>query len=372
MDLFVVVRATPLATAGLWLGLAGYLVARDRYRNWTEVLFLVTCVCVAAYALADVAYFNAATASDAEAALFVSLSVRTILVCVFLLLAAVLHSRLQWELSVIAVPGVVSFVLLGSGFVAKVAPASGMGVAFVATYDPVLYAAWLGLTLGTAVIGLALLARMVVQIRRFTGAYGRRMLLVLGAVVTALAVGEAVDLAGPAVGVFPPPILSSLLALPGAAAIVALSPSRETPFLEAARTWKAKDYRARAAFLMYGDELLLGSAVPPGDSTVDGDFFSSTLEVVQDFMRTSFPMLKGRWLRSIQQGEYTFVLERATFTCLILLIQGQENDQLRRLMREALRRLEEENREAFGHWRGNPEDVHGVETALAAFVTRRT
>ncbi len=39
-------------TAATWLGLAAYAVARDRYRTRTEVLFLVTCVCVAGYALA--------------------------------------------------------------------------------------------------------------------------------------------------------------------------------------------------------------------------------------------------------------------------------------------------------------------------------
>jgi hypothetical protein len=370
VDPFAVVRVTPLVTAVLWSGLAIYLIARDRYRTWTEVLFLVTAGCVAGYALADAAFFNAATPSDATAALLASLAFRTLLSPVFLLLAAVLHSRLQWRLAVLAIPAGIAFAILGSGLVANVAPAPGTGVAFTATYAPVLYAAWLALTLGMAVVGLALLALLFVQIRRFTTAYGRRMLIVLGAVTLALAAGEAVALSAPAFGVFPPPLLSSLFAIPGAGAIVALSPERETPFLEAARKWKAKDYRPRAAFLTYGDEVLLGSAVPSGDAAVDGDLYSSTLEVVQDFMRTSFPMLKGRWLRSIEQGEYAFVLERGAHTCLILLIQGQENDQLRRLMREALRMIEAENREAFEHWRSEPGDVHGVEAALAAFLAK--
>ncbi len=369
MELFAVVRVTPLVTAAIWLGLAAYGVARDRYRTWTEVLFLVTCVCVAGYALADVAFFNAAGPSDAEAALLVSLIFRTLLASIFLLLAAVLHSRLEWRLAVIAVPAAAALAVLALGPVASVTPATGMGVGFTATYVPALLGAWLTLILGMALVGLALFAVLFVQIRRFTAEYGRRMLLVLGAVACALALGEAVDLSAPAFGVFPPPVLSSLLAIPGAAAVFALSPERETPFLEAARKWKAKDYRARTAFLTYGDEVLLGSAVPTGDPAVNGDFFSSTLEVVQDFMRTSFPMLKGRWLRSIEQGEFTFVLERGAYTCLTLLIQGQENDQLRRLMREAVRTIEAENRDALEHWRSNPEDVHGVEAALAALVT---
>ncbi len=369
MDLFAIVRATPLVTGGIWLALAGYAVARERYRTWTEILFMVTAACVAGYALADVAFYNAATSSDATVALLVSLSFRTLLASVFVLLAAVLHSRLQWRLAVIAVPAAAAFAILALGPVQGVVPATGTGVAFAATYVPALWDAWLALLLGMAVIGLALFALLFVRIRRFTAAYGRRMLIVLGAVTAALVVGEAVDIYAPAFGVFPPPLLSSLLAIPGAAAFVALSPDRETPFLEAARKWKAKDYRARAALLTYGDEVLLGSAVPPGESAVDGNFFSSTLEVVQDFMRTSFPMLKGRWLRSIEQGEYTFVFERGTYTCLILLIQGKENDQLRRLMREALRAIEADNLEPLEHWRNNPEDVHGVDAALAALVT---
>lgn len=190
----------------------------------------------------------------------------------------------------------------------------------------------------------------------------------LAAVLAALALGVGSNLL---VSLFrwpPPPLLSTVLVLPGIAAFVALSPRSETPFMEAAHRWKSRGYQVKAAFVTFEDGTLLGSRAAPGELAVDSGLFGSTLNAIQDFMRTSFPTQHGGWLRSITHGNYTLVLERGRSTCLTLVLHGKEDDQLRRLMRDALRTYERDNAAVLAHWRGVAAEATGTAAMLASLL----
>jgi len=194
------------------------------------------------------------------------------------------------------------------------------------------------------------------------------MRLELAAVVLALALGAGSNLLISGFGFHLPPLLSTLLAIPGIAALALLSPRSETPFMEAAHRWKSRGYAIKAAFLTYEDGTLLGSQAALGELAVDSDLFGSTLDMIQNFMRTSFPTQHGAWLRSITHGDYTLVLERGRATCLTLVLEGKENDQLRRLMRDALRAYERDNAEVLAHWRGVADEAAGTAAMLASLL----
>lgn len=121
----------------------------------------------------------------------------------------------------------------------------------------------------------------------------------------------------------------------------------------------------RAAFLTNRGGLLLASRVVPGERMVDRDLFGATLDVIQNFMRVSFPSLRGGSLRSIRQGNRTLLLEPGEESLLTILVRGEETDDLRRAMRSALRDFEAQNRGRFDSGVVNAEDFLGTEDLLS-------
>src|SRR3979409_329187 len=97
----------------------------------------------------------------------------------------------------------------------------------------------------------------------------------------------------------------------------------------------------KAAFLHSKQGLLLASKVRAGQKTGDEDLLVATLNVIQNFMRISFPMLKGKRLRSISQGDLTLVTETGRHLFLTVVIQGDDSQILRTEMQEALKTFEE-------------------------------
>src|SRR5512137_2078110 len=85
----------PLATVGVWWGLAFYQVYRDRYRTWTEVFFLAGCFFVGSYALADMFFFTASTQQQAATAALLSFTVLTLGAYFFFLFALVFYTRMR-------------------------------------------------------------------------------------------------------------------------------------------------------------------------------------------------------------------------------------------------------------------------------------
>jgi len=164
----------------------------------------------------------------------------------------------------------------------------------------------------------------------------------------------------------PPPFSTLLVFLAGATYYVLYPIGRER-ISEAIRRFQARRYTIKAVFLTYEDGTLIGAQTRPGETSIDQDLFGATLDVIQNFMRTSFPMLRGKWLSSISQGPYILVMERARHTYVTVVLEGQESDQLRRQMRDLLLSFEDRNREILSRWQGIPTQAQGTEEMLSQF-----
>ncbi|MEK6988552.1 MAG: hypothetical protein AABX97_10795, partial [Candidatus Thermoplasmatota archaeon] len=165
-----------------------------------------------------------------------------------------------------------------------------------------------------------------------------------------------------------PPPFSSLLLVVAAATFFTLYPGSTQRVSEVMRRFQARNYSVMATFLIYKDGTLIGAEGASGENMVDKDLFSATLDVIQNFMRTSFPTLRGQWLRTITHGDYTLVIERGRSTYLVLVIQGEESDQLRRQMRDAVLKFEADNRSILLNWRGVPSEAEGVSAMLLSLL----
>src|ERR1700704_2973363 len=124
----------------------------------------------------------------------------------------------------------------------------------------------------------------------------------------------------------------------------------------------------KAAFLHSKQGLLVASKVRAGQNTGHEDLLVATLNVIQNFMRISFPMLKDKGLRSISQGDLTLVTEAGRDLLLTVVIQGEDSEGLRAEMREALKNFEESNRTLFRHWDGRVETPRGAEETLTGLL----
>ena len=120
----------------------------------------------------------------------------------------------------------------------------------------------------------------------------------------------------------------------------------------------------KAALLVYANGMLIGAKLRPGEELIDEDVLAATIDVIQNFMQTSFSLLRGKRLTSIVQGDFALVLERGEFTYLTALIQGPDNERLREGMRSRLRDYEARNRSVLRDWSGAPEDTRGTEELL--------
>ena len=97
---------------------------------------------------------------------------------------------------------------------------------------------------------------------------------------------------------------------------------------------------------------------------MDRHIFSPTLDVIQNFMRTSFPILRGTSLRTIEHGDHRIIIERGHLCYLTLVIVGEENDLLRRQMRDELLAFEAVNEKVLQQWQGVPSDAIGADALL--------
>lgn len=126
----------------------------------------------------------------------------------------------------------------------------------------------------------------------------------------------------------------------------------------------------KAAFLHTKTGLLVASKVRAGEKTGDEDLLVATLNVIQNFMRISFPMLKGKRLRSISQGDLTLVTETGKHLFLTVVIHGDETRSLRTQMRSALADFEERNQDRVADWGGVVEPPRGADETLSRLLSQ--
>lgn len=360
----------PLGTALVWFGIAVYQVFRDRYRTWTEVFFLAFCVFVGGYAFSDFLFFTAQTQDQARTAALASFTSLTLAMMFLMLFGVVFYTRMRNPLFLAIIPLFVFLPFLWTGLIEELKPldpVTGPPPWIVGRYDRLLFPMWAAFILAYAVIGSWAFYRTYKVVARQTKKLTRRMRGLLVSFILAMILGASTNLIRPVLNIQILPLFSTALVIPGIVAFIALSPLSKERLSIAVRRWKARHYDIKMAFLTFLDGTLIASKISPEEQVIDQDLFSGTLDVIQNFMRTSFPTQRGKWLKAITHGDFTLVMERAKYAQITLVLQGEETDQLRRQMRDELLKFEGGNREILAVWKGVPTDATGTDAMLSTF-----
>jgi hypothetical protein len=358
---------TPLISASIWIGLALYQVARDRFRTWTEVFLLATFFFVGAYALGHFFLFNWLDAGATAARLsFVCLGLAAVF---FLLYGVVFHSRMRRRLLVLFLPTVAILFLVWARLIVSVIPDSSASAEGEIFFDQPSLAIWAAYMVAYSVGGILAFYRTYLEVRRQAPRIARRMHALLTAIIVTFVLGAGTDTLLWLVGTHNLPIFSTVLVVPGVLALIAVSPLGETGVMSAVRRWKSRTYQIKAVFLTYRDGTLIGAKVSPDEKTIDQDLLTGTLDVIQNFMQTSFPSLRDGFLRTIVHGEYRLVIERGRWVYATLVLLGEETDQLRRQIRDSLLTFEANNHRILDDWRGVPTEARGAEAVLGGFFS---
>ncbi len=366
------VQYWPVGTVAVWYGLAIYQVYRDRYRTWTEAFFLAGCFFIGTYALADVFFFTARTVDQAAAYAKISFSALSLAVFFIFMFALLFYTRMRrvyfaWALPVV---GLIAIVWVG------LVPAANGITALDPTFGPPpwkgnwdtgVFLIWVVGGLAFGVLAAYFLLMTYREVASQTTKLRRRMLGLLLSAILSVVLGTITNTLRGFLNLNFPSLFSTTLVLPGIVSIITLSPMTTERFSVAVRRWKASHYDIKAAFVIFTDGTLIGAKVRPGEKVIDQDLFGATLDVIQNFMRTSFPTLRGS-LSAIKHGDYTLVVERGKYAYLTIILQGEENDQLRRHMRDILLRYEHDNLPILREWRGMPSEAIGTESMLSQLV----
>ena len=366
-----VLRNAPLVSAAAWLLLAALQVYRDRWHTWTETFFLFSCAFAGAYAIGDWLFFNAPPNDPNLAGLYarISLTGITLAVNFFLLFTLVYVDRMRrgyWTFMLIT--GGLLLMIMTVGISHVTPPPPNSGALYVPFFNEVPFAIYLVYVTIYSVTGIRNLYRLRQIVRESSTALAGRATGLMVTFTLVLVLGLATNgLLGITQNDKIPPPLSTLLIFVAAMAYYTLFPVGRERISEAIRRFLARRYSIKAVFLTYKDGTLIGAKVRPGETSIDQDLFGATLDVIQNFMRTSFPILRGKSLSSISHGSYTLVVEQSRYGYLTVVLEGEESDQLRRQMRDLLRNFEEQNRRVLERWRGMPADATGTEDVLSSF-----
>jgi hypothetical protein len=356
----------PLVTACIWYSIAGHLIYLERYRTWTEYFFLGLCLSVGSYGLFDAIFFSVGSGVDLRITAASSLTGLTFATAFIFLYGISLYRRFRSALLLCLVPAAFfALTFYGNMFAGfDLLPGAVPPGPYVPAYNTGWFGAWLAVSLILVGVGLYGILRTYLEIRKQVPDVGRRIgWTLLGFVIAVVA---SASNSFPAItGVPTPPLFSTALAIPGALLFYASTPSALTRANATLLRRKAQRYDVKGAFLTYQDGTIIGSKIPPKEETIDPDLFSQALDVIQNFMRTSFPTLGGS-LSAIRQGGYTLVMERGRWSYLTIILQGEENDQLRRHMRDLLLTYEDDNEAVLAHWRGMPAEAIGTEAFLGS------
>src|SRR5467141_2755217 len=362
MDIYDLLRVLPLASAAIWFVLAGLQVYRDRIHTWTETFFLLSCIFAALYATWDFLFFTAGGKGFAEFAGLMSTS-SAIVTSLFLLLFTVVYidrmRRVYWSFGVVTVAVLLVLWFFGLEDVVQV------GSLWIPVYNAIVFLVVLAYIGAYSLGGIVNLYRLHRIVRKASPALAARTrgFLIVFALVIVLGLGTNGAL-GAIRSNIPPPF-STLALVIAAATIYTLYPGSTQRISEAVRRFQSRRYSIKATFLTFEDGTLIGSKARPGESVIDQDLFGATLDVIQNFMRTSFPILRGKSLSSISHGTYQLVMERARYTYLTVVLEGEETDQLRRQMRDLLLDFEGTNRLTLSNWQGIPSEAAGTDDMLS-------
>lgn len=362
-----VLRNLPLMSAVLMYAIVAVQILRDRYKTWTESFFLAGFFFAGTYALADFLFFTAPSYDRAVFAAKVSISSLTMSV-LFLLLFTTLFLRSMKRLYIGSViPALLALVAVWSGMVTGVRQTSW---GWVVTYNHDVYLAWLAyivIYLHVAIINMFRAYRVA---KRMSKTIASRTLGIMFALLASLGVGLGTNAYFNAVGIDTVPLFSTVIAIPALATLLVILPLTRERVANASKHLTSDRYEVMATYLVHADGTLIVSRSSMTEMKVDRDIFSATLDVIQNFMRTSFPYLSGKWLTTIEQKNLKILIERGNFTFLALVIKGEETDILRRQMKDLLATFETKNGESLTHWRGIAQEAEDTDKVINAFFAR--
>lgn len=362
-----VLRNLPLVSAALMYAIVAVQILRDRFKTWTESFFLTGFFFAGTYALSDFLFFTAPNYERAVFAAKLSISSLTLSVLFFLLFTTLFLRRMKDWYLVAAVPALLFLSAIWIGMVSGVQQTTW---GWVVTYNFGTYLAWLVYIVVYLEIGILNMYRAHVAAKKMSRTIASRTLGIMFTLLASLAVGLGTNGYFNAVGIDTVPLFSTVVAIPALATLLVVLPLSREKVANAAKYLASSRYKVLATYLVHVDGTLIVSRSAVTEMTVDRDIFSATLDVIQNFMRASFPYLSGKWMKTIEQGNLRILIERGRYTFLALVIEGEENDILRRQMKDLLATFESKNGERLTHWRGIAQEAQGTEQVLSAFLAR--
>jgi len=362
-----VLRNLPLATAGLMYAIVAVQFLRDRYRTWTESFFLAFIFFSGTYALADSLFFTAPNYERAVMAAKLSISSLTLSALFLLLFTTIFLRRMRSWYIAFAFP---TLLLLTAIWIGMVNGVRQTAWGWVVTYDHNLYLCWLACIVAYLMIGISNMYRAYVAMKKMSRTVASRTLVIMLSLLVGLAVGLGTNAYFDALGMDMVPLFSTAIAVPALVTLLVILPLTRERVANAAKYLNSSHYEVLATYLVHADGTLIVSRSSVTEMKVDKDIFSATLDVIQNFMRASFPDLSGKWLKSIDQGDLRILIERGRFTFLAVVIKGEGTDILRRQMKDILATFETRNGMRLANWRGIAQEAQGTDQVVNAFFAR--
>ncbi len=340
-----------------------FQVYRGRLHTWSERFFLLACLFAGFYAVSDWFLFNAGDRTVATLAVLASLT-NVLLAELFSLLFTLAYvgriSRWHWGFG--AVSGLI-LVLIWL-FMLEDVPEPPPGDLWLPLFNPIVFGLFLTYVLAYSMGGILNLYRLYGIVRPRSRRLARKTQGLIVTLILVFVLGLTTNgYLGATRNTDIPPPFSTLLFFVAVVVSYTLYPAGRERISEVVRRFRARHYEIREVFLVYQDSTLVHSKSRSRGS-VDQDLFSATLDVIQNFMRTSFPILRGSSLKTIEHGDLRIIIERGRYCYLTVVLSGEENDLLRRQMRDELLAFEAANADVLRNWRGVPEEAMGADEAL--------
>ncbi|MFQ5872028.1 MAG: hypothetical protein ACE5IB_07710 [Candidatus Geothermarchaeales archaeon] len=366
---YTILKQLPLATLIVWLTIGAFQLYRKRTRTLTEISFVLGSISWAGYAASDWLIFN--TPDHATAFLLARMSLTFVTLAAFFLLLfpKLFLTRAQKTDVLLLIPLGLALALVWDGMLLDME--GGVPWNWTGVFDPNLFLIWLIYVVVYASVGIWYVYRTYLVVRENSKFLGWRMFGIFVSLLVTLALGLGTNAVFETLGIGLMPLFSSLLVFPGLITMYVLVPLTKQRISTVMRRWKRSMYNILGAYIIYENGTLIASRTSFQDKKVDDDIFGATLDAIQNFMRTSFPLLLGKWLRRIEHGDVKILIERGRHSYIALVIAGEDTDTLWIRMKEAVERFEGSNELKLVDWNGIPDDLNMVEETLSNFYSDR-
>jgi len=342
--------------------------AKSRFTRMTEAFFGLTMFLAGSYALSDFLLFNSSTSDGALLAARLSMSFLDLCAVALLLFTISFHRtpKRSW----LSVLPLTAFFLMASWTVMvqgverapwgwKVTLNSGFFLGFFA---------YLFFYVFAGVVHMNIAHR---KVRTQNKSAGLRALVVTSSFAFILVAGTAlVAMTGGSTTV---PVFSALLIIPAFATFPLLMPATWESWVSASKGGRLHRPEVKAVYLMYEDGTIIQSRSTTPAGKLESTLLPKTLDIIQSFVRTSFPLISGKWLKAIDHGDMRIIVERGEHTCLALVLAGRENELLRKQMRDVLSAFEAGNGLKTPDWLSATHDAaRGAKEAVEYFFARES